>query len=284
MMKSYKERLATFTSWPHVSPPAADLARAGFAYAPSEHCPDKVRCLECNQHITNWQPGENPLLEHIRVAPHCKLAFEITAANMKETSSVLRSLIEKGTHPVAQPATGIKPQPTTEASSLKALFEKCQQDSSKQHEQQSVWQLLQRLKSKQDQQEITGLPQTTTQDSKQAQIDEPALKTAQTTSLPAATTPTPLKPSMTPNTLNAVPTTSAAAAEISSSCRPSTPVPAASTPKGHHMSAQSWDTKAGKVLAKADLPRESPEKAVADVEDWVELDLDKEENDDWVQV
>lgn len=44
------------------------------------------------------------------------------------------------------------------------------------------------------------------------------------------------------------------------------------------------DRKAENALAQADSPGESKGEAVLDVEGWVELGFDGEEEDDWVKV
>ena len=37
-MTSYEERVATFTSWPHILPKSSDLAATGFQYVPTTSC------------------------------------------------------------------------------------------------------------------------------------------------------------------------------------------------------------------------------------------------------
>lgn len=90
-MTSYEERLATFTSWPHILPTSSDLAAAGFQYVPTTSCPDTVKCIECLQNLYEWQPEDDPLLEHIRFIPDCQLANKL----LKSTIKVRRSSTEQ---------------------------------------------------------------------------------------------------------------------------------------------------------------------------------------------
>ncbi|AAZ38285.1 IAP-3 [Agrotis segetum nucleopolyhedrovirus A] len=74
-MESFEERLMSFESWPasnHVSP--QKLAAAGFYYL---NRGDEVRCAFCKVEIMRWRPGDDPLADHKRWAPHCKYVCQI---------------------------------------------------------------------------------------------------------------------------------------------------------------------------------------------------------------
>ena len=360
-MRSYEKRLATFISWPHASPQPTDLAKAGFEFVPSRHCRDKVRCTECLQYLGDWKPEDNPLLEHTRWQPDCKLAKKLTDANKQRTPSAPQSFAKEVVQPVAQPAPKFKSKPAIKARVVveKAFQEKVQKVLSKHHEQQSDMKLRQRKTSKQDhqkenqsltvkvtqpvtqptpglkvqpaieaqsdaqkasekkiqqvwsklleqeqsnlllrqrktgmqdQQQKPKLPQMTAQDAEQKQSDESVLPTAQITSVSVVISsaspklsPAPINPITTPE----IPAAAAAAvSEISKSSGPATPPPASYSPADQPSSEPSCDTKAEKALAKISesVSEDSLGKTVLDVGDWVELELDEEEKDDWVQV
>lgn len=188
---------------------------------------------------------------------------------------------------MAQPKSKpkLKSQPAIEAQldAQKAFPKKIQQGLSKQHEQQSNLQLRQKKKSKQDEQQTTELPQKETQDAKQGRTDESASTTAQLKSISAVTSSASPKISSVP--INPIATSATpAVAEISISSHPDTLPPASLTPPDQPSSEPNCNTEAEKALAKTNVSREPIEKAVLDVGDWVELDFDGEEKDDWVQV
>ncbi|KAL3213156.1 hypothetical protein MRX96_007747 [Rhipicephalus microplus] len=61
-------RLATFITWPLMSPCASDMANAGFYYLGKE---DFVKCVSCCITIGKWVYGEDPAIEHCKYAPQC---------------------------------------------------------------------------------------------------------------------------------------------------------------------------------------------------------------------
>ena len=75
-MKTYKERFATFTSWPHALPHPEDLAAAGFKYRPTKRCPDNVRCTDCMMNLDEWESDDDPLTEHAIHSPNCQFVKE----------------------------------------------------------------------------------------------------------------------------------------------------------------------------------------------------------------
>ena len=64
-MSKYAERLASFTEWPHASPTAEEMARAGFKHAPTNQYPDNVscRCGDDGHDLCGWKPGDDPKLQ-----------------------------------------------------------------------------------------------------------------------------------------------------------------------------------------------------------------------------
>lgn len=285
-MDLYEKRLATFTSWPHIFPQPTDLAGAGFEYAPSQRCPDKVRCTECLQYLGDWQPDDNPLLEHIRFQPHCRLARQIADAKKQRDHLIPRSGTQETTQPAAQSTLPFRSQLPTEAPTQamqKTWRMQSQHDSSKKCKQQSKASLQQQKQSKRDQQQQADSQQMTAQDPKQEQKDNPVSKDAQTTAISAVTSSGSPKSSLATSTPVVTPS-SVAAAEITTSNRPFTSLPGFSLPSCNYISNPSCDERAEKASAKADLSGESMEKVVLDVGDWVELGFDGEEQDDWVKV
>ncbi|XP_061171223.1 baculoviral IAP repeat-containing protein 7-like isoform X1 [Saccostrea echinata] len=62
-------RLTSFNNWPqykHQTPP--QLAAAGFFYAGFG---DNVKCFYCDGGLRNWEPGDEPWVEHARWFPRC---------------------------------------------------------------------------------------------------------------------------------------------------------------------------------------------------------------------
>ncbi|KAF2648730.1 inhibitor of apoptosis repeat-containing protein [Lophiostoma macrostomum CBS 122681] len=65
------------SSWPLQSPPAYDLAYAGFIWKPTSASPDNVQCFHCGCQLDGWEPTDNPSFEHLTHSPEC--AFAINA-------------------------------------------------------------------------------------------------------------------------------------------------------------------------------------------------------------
>ena len=104
-MKSYEERLATFTStpypsspasWPHESPKPEQLAAAGFEYAGHTYYPDEVKCTACDAELSDWEPHDNPLAEHIRVSSDTPCSF-IRGIQEKESQEAAEKEAQKPT-------------------------------------------------------------------------------------------------------------------------------------------------------------------------------------------
>ena len=74
-MNSYAERLASFTSWPHVCPSASTVARAGFRreYDPTFPSPDLTVCSLCGLDPCDWDSDgtPTPFDFHATRSPEC---------------------------------------------------------------------------------------------------------------------------------------------------------------------------------------------------------------------
>ena len=71
--ETYAERLATFTSWPHVTPSASTVARAGFhwEFDPAFPDPDLTVCSLCGLDPCEWQSDGDPFDFHAARSPEC---------------------------------------------------------------------------------------------------------------------------------------------------------------------------------------------------------------------
>ena len=70
-MSTYTECLASFASWPHTSPTPEDLAKAGLSHQPTSKYPDTVICQVCNTRLCDWEPEDDPELEHLIYSGSC---------------------------------------------------------------------------------------------------------------------------------------------------------------------------------------------------------------------
>ncbi|KAH7938373.1 hypothetical protein HPB49_022955 [Dermacentor silvarum] len=81
LQASEEERFNTFSDWPLDFLPARTLAQAGFYYL---HEQDKVRCAFCKGTVHNWEPGDDPLQEHVRHFPCCPFLLNPDLAGQDE--------------------------------------------------------------------------------------------------------------------------------------------------------------------------------------------------------
>ena len=74
-------RVATFWSWPHVTPTSRDMAKAGFFMIGDD---DTVGCMYCSTKFKDWQSDDIPLSEHKRLSPTCPIFGQnpVTLANV----------------------------------------------------------------------------------------------------------------------------------------------------------------------------------------------------------
>ena len=78
-MKYERRRLSTYSEWPRdrvdIAPEA--LARAGLFYL---GLADRVKCPFCGGILRNWEPSDDPLMEHRRNFPQCQFLRNPRAA------------------------------------------------------------------------------------------------------------------------------------------------------------------------------------------------------------
>ena len=69
------QRLASFNraTWPHSGSSLTPerLAAAGFFASPTPKAPDRVVCFACENALTNWDPTDDPWIEHKTWYPAC---------------------------------------------------------------------------------------------------------------------------------------------------------------------------------------------------------------------
>lgn len=69
-MAAEPDRLQTFESWPaQIRQRPEQLAEAGLYYIGDS---DKVKCFHCDVQLHNWEPNDDPWVEHARWFPQCQ--------------------------------------------------------------------------------------------------------------------------------------------------------------------------------------------------------------------
>ncbi|XP_054448227.1 baculoviral IAP repeat-containing protein 3 [Pteronotus mesoamericanus] len=68
LMNTENSRLLTFQMWPLTFLSPTDLAKAGFYYIGPG---DRVACFACGGKLSNWEPNDDAMLEHLRHFPKC---------------------------------------------------------------------------------------------------------------------------------------------------------------------------------------------------------------------
>ncbi|XP_041351914.1 putative inhibitor of apoptosis [Gigantopelta aegis] len=64
------DRLATFKNWPsQIKQQPEQLAKAGLFYVGNS---DNVKCFTCDGLLSQWEPGDDPWIEHARWFPDCQ--------------------------------------------------------------------------------------------------------------------------------------------------------------------------------------------------------------------
>lgn len=80
-MQVFQRRLETYRKrrkWPHKSPEAESMARAGFFFTPSASEPDLVQCFLCDKRLDGWDAEDDPLVEHLAHCPDCGFALALS--------------------------------------------------------------------------------------------------------------------------------------------------------------------------------------------------------------
>jgi hypothetical protein len=79
-------RIASFENWPSEScARPLPLARAGFFYS---NISDEVICFSCGLRVSNWEPRQDPMSIHRRMAPHCKFINGNAAASNDASENI----------------------------------------------------------------------------------------------------------------------------------------------------------------------------------------------------
>ena len=73
MYATVESRLKSFAQWPaHLKQTPAMMAQAGFFYLGAS---DHVKCFHCDGGLRNWEPNDEPWLEHARWFRQCKFVL-----------------------------------------------------------------------------------------------------------------------------------------------------------------------------------------------------------------
>ena len=100
-MKLESKRLESFTDWPTRSYARPEkLAKAGLYYL---GIADRVKCAFCNGILRNWEPRDEPKMEHRKLFPNCaflrdaravgNVTIEEERVNIQQTSQVISLLV-----------------------------------------------------------------------------------------------------------------------------------------------------------------------------------------------
>ncbi|XP_017388550.1 baculoviral IAP repeat-containing protein 3 isoform X1 [Cebus imitator] len=90
-MNNEKARLLTFQTWPLTFLSPADLAKAGFYYIGPG---DRVACFACGGKLSNWEPKDDAMSEHLRHFPKCPFIGK----QLQDTSRITVSNLSMQTH------------------------------------------------------------------------------------------------------------------------------------------------------------------------------------------
>ncbi|KAK3585619.1 hypothetical protein CHS0354_004531 [Potamilus streckersoni] len=83
-------RVNSYTSWPaHLDQTPQQMAEAGFYYAGIN---DYTHCFQCGGGLRNWDPGDNPWIEHARWYPQC--AYVLGKRGQTFVNAVLKKQAE----------------------------------------------------------------------------------------------------------------------------------------------------------------------------------------------
>lgn len=109
--QSVESRALSFVGWPpDVITQPAQLAEAGFFYCGYA---DSVRCFCCDGHLRNWEPDDDPWVEHARWFSRCPYVLQ-------QKGSVFISEVQHAAKtPVQPPSTASKETPSEDQ--LKSL-------------------------------------------------------------------------------------------------------------------------------------------------------------------
>ncbi|KAK3577842.1 hypothetical protein CHS0354_000240 [Potamilus streckersoni] len=87
---AYAVRLSTFTKWPpSMTQKPEQIAQAGFYYTGLQ---DVVRCFACDGGLKNWDPEDDPWIEHARWFPQCPFVRKVKG---REFIDIVRRMTEE---------------------------------------------------------------------------------------------------------------------------------------------------------------------------------------------
>ncbi|KAI9851627.1 MAG: hypothetical protein M1838_003221 [Thelocarpon superellum] len=75
-------------TWPHATPSPAQLAKAGFIYAPTPASPDNVYCFLCQKPLDGWEEEDDAVAEHLHHSPDCGWAILMGIEKRREASNL----------------------------------------------------------------------------------------------------------------------------------------------------------------------------------------------------
>ncbi|XP_062949997.1 baculoviral IAP repeat-containing protein 3 [Cynocephalus volans] len=90
-MNTEKARLLTYQMWPLTFLSPTDLAKAGFYYIGPG---DRVACFACGGKLSNWEPKDDAMSEHLRHFPNCPFLSN----QLQDTSRYTVSNLSMQTH------------------------------------------------------------------------------------------------------------------------------------------------------------------------------------------
>ncbi|XP_045412783.1 baculoviral IAP repeat-containing protein 3 [Lemur catta] len=90
-MNTEKARLLTYQMWPLTFLSPTDLAKAGFYYIGPG---DRVACFACGGKLSNWEPKDDAMSEHLRHFPNCPFLEN----QLQDTSRYTVSNLSMQTH------------------------------------------------------------------------------------------------------------------------------------------------------------------------------------------
>ncbi|QKE44583.1 putative inhibitor of apoptosis protein [Yalta virus] len=86
------DRLATFENWPLSYIDKHIMAKTGLYYLGPEYG-DRVKCFVCSIEIYNWEENDDPLNEHKKHSPQCRLISGLPTLNIPINMASFRNLI-----------------------------------------------------------------------------------------------------------------------------------------------------------------------------------------------
>ncbi|XP_041363973.1 baculoviral IAP repeat-containing protein 2-like [Gigantopelta aegis] len=88
--KDYVSRMDSFVDWPrkYVTQTPHSLASSGLFYIGSA---DRVTCFDCGITIRNWEPEQDPYVEHLRLSPDCRYVSSLSRNDPSNSAQVTSS-------------------------------------------------------------------------------------------------------------------------------------------------------------------------------------------------